>query len=159
MHGKIRLLNFFPFYDGGLFQLHPKKDLSRIRGFWTIPRNCIPILSSGTGHIRDRLGQWPLMIRSGRDFCLINSSPCNLLWHRLRKGANAIFLISPSKELDSFQKNMKNPSLQESDGIGECPMTCENFFKLPRCEHLSLDLRWNRDPAFPWNRIIGCTTA
>jgi len=25
MHGKIRLLNFLPFYDGGLFQLHPKK--------------------------------------------------------------------------------------------------------------------------------------
>ena len=36
---------------------------------------------------------------------------------------------------------MKIPSLQKSDGIGECPMTCENFFELPRYKHLSLDLR------------------
>jgi hypothetical protein len=40
------------------------------------------------------------------------------------------FLILPSKELDSFQKNMRILSLQKSDGIGECPLTCENFFKL-----------------------------
>jgi hypothetical protein len=29
------------------------------------------------------------------------------------------------------KKNMKIPSLHNSDGIGECPMTCENFFELP----------------------------
>jgi hypothetical protein len=54
---------------------------------------------------------------------------------------------------------MRILSLQKSDGIGECPLTCENFFKLLWCKHLSLDLRWNRDPAFPWNRIIRSTTA
>jgi hypothetical protein len=49
----------------------------------------------------------------------------------------AIFLISPSYESDSipgnkrYGKNMKIPSLQKSEGIGECPMTCENFFELP----------------------------
>ena len=45
---------------------------------------------------------------------------------------DGFFLISTSEKGDSFlKKNMKIPSLHNSDGIGECPMTCENFFELP----------------------------
>jgi hypothetical protein len=70
--------------------------------------------------------------------CLVQSIAMQPLVAHLMKrstlmmSTDGFFLISTSEKGDSFQKkNMKIPSLHNSDGIGECPLTCENFFKLP----------------------------